>query len=193
MITLLPTLRCFHLLSNHFDHLSSLLYNLWSKHYTFTGLIPTKRCSTFSTIQRFKRHHSNTRIIIVVIGELYQRQMTVPNTSLLEKTSSQQVFQRLNSPLSLSIHLRMISRTQLEIRTQCFMQTLPKPESKPHISIRYYARQNSIQLHNHIDIQIYQLLQRITDINQYKIIQQRTIRMHPSPNKQNRVNLFICV
>src|SRR4030066_433956 len=73
MITFLPTLRCFHLLSYQFDLLSSLLNNFWSHNCTLTSLEPTQRSSASSTIQCLKRCHSNARMVTVVISELYQR------------------------------------------------------------------------------------------------------------------------
>jgi hypothetical protein len=135
MITLLSTLPRFHVFSNQLNLLSSLLNNVRSQYHTLTGLIPIQRSSTFPAIQRFERCHSNARMVIVIISELDQWKMTILSSSLLKYTNSQQVLQRLNCPLRLSICLRMIRRTQTQLRTQRLLQTLLKSRSKSWISI----------------------------------------------------------
>src|SRR3954466_2135446 len=91
MITLLSTLRSFHLLLNHSNLLCSLLYNFWTDHNTLTRFVPTQRRPTSPTIQSLKRSHTDTRMITVVVGKFNQRQITIPSTSFFQHTSTQQI------------------------------------------------------------------------------------------------------
>src|SRR3954471_10862921 len=91
MITLLSTMRSFHLLLNHSNLLCSLLYNFWTNHSTLAGFVPTQQRPTSPTIQSLKRSHTNTRMITVVVGKFNQRQITIPSTSFFQHTSPQQV------------------------------------------------------------------------------------------------------
>src|SRR3954468_5713854 len=88
MVTLLTTLRSFHLLLNHLNLFRSLLYNFWSNHSTLTRFIPTQRRPTSPTIQSLKRSHTNTRMINIVVGKLDQRQIAIPSTSFFQHTST---------------------------------------------------------------------------------------------------------
>src|SRR4051812_6727241 len=81
VITLLTTLRSFHLLLNNLNLFRSLLYNFRSDHSTLTRFVPTQRCSTSPTIQSFKQSHTNTRMITIFVGELNQKKITIPSTS----------------------------------------------------------------------------------------------------------------
>jgi hypothetical protein len=49
-----------------------------------------------------------------------------PATTMLKGTSSQHVFQYLISPFSLSISLRMIGCTKIQLRIHILMKTFPK-------------------------------------------------------------------
>src|SRR4051812_9678699 len=91
MITLLTTLRSFHLLLNHLNLLCSPLYNFWTNHNTLTSFVPTQWHPTPPTIQRLKWSHTDTRMITVVVGKLNQRKITIPSTSFLQRTSTQQI------------------------------------------------------------------------------------------------------
>src|SRR3954469_15479240 len=93
MITLLTTLRSFHLLLNHLNLLCSLLYNFWSNHNTLTSFVPTQWSSTSPTMQRLKRSHTYTRMKTVVVGKFNQRQITIhappfSNTQARNKSSN---------------------------------------------------------------------------------------------------------
>src|SRR3954470_17498900 len=88
MIALLTTLRSFHLFLNHSNLLCSLLYNFRTNHSTLTRFVPTQRRSTSPTIQSLKRSHTDTRMITVVVGELNQRQITIPSPSFFQHTST---------------------------------------------------------------------------------------------------------
>src|SRR3954467_6221241 len=88
MITLLTTLRSFHLLLNHLNLLCGLLYNFWSNHSTLTRFVPTQRRPTPPTIQSLKWSHTDTRTIIVVVCKLNQRKITIPSTSFFQHTST---------------------------------------------------------------------------------------------------------
>src|SRR3954469_4754065 len=126
MITLLPTLRSLHPLTDQLNLLGSFSNNLRSKYYTLARFMPTQRSPTSPTIQRFKRCHTDTRMVTIIVCELYQWKISIPRTSLLKNTRSQQVLQRLNRSLRLTIGLRMIRRTQPQLRAQRLLQTLPK-------------------------------------------------------------------
>ena len=52
------------------------------------------------------------------------------------------------SHFCLTISLRMISRTQLQLSSQSFLLTFPKLRSKPRISIKHNARWNDMQSAN---------------------------------------------
>src|SRR3954462_8796996 len=88
IVTLLTTLRSSHLLLNHLNLLSSLLYNFWPNHSTLTRFIPTQRRPTSPTIQSLKRSHTNTRMITIVVSKLDQRQIAIPSTSFFQHTST---------------------------------------------------------------------------------------------------------
>src|SRR3954462_1938021 len=91
MITLLSTLRSFHLLLNHSNLLCSLLYNFRTNHSTLTRFVPIQRRPTSPTIQSLKRSHTDTRLKTVVVGKLNQRQISITSTSFFQHTSMQQI------------------------------------------------------------------------------------------------------
>lgn len=111
MITLLSTSWSLHLLLNHLNLLSSLLNNLWSKHNTLSRFILSQRSHTPPFIQSLIKCHSNTIMIIVIVGELDQWKVTIPDTSLFQNIISQHIFQILYGYFHLTIHLRMVGRT----------------------------------------------------------------------------------
>src|SRR3954462_6790496 len=88
MITLLSTLRSFHLLLNHSNLLCSLLYNFWTNHSTLAGFLPTHPRPTTPPTQSLNRTHTNTRLITVIVGKFNQRQITIPSTSFFQHTST---------------------------------------------------------------------------------------------------------
>jgi hypothetical protein len=51
-----------------------------------------------------------------------------PTTTMLKGTSSQHALQYLISPFSLSISLRMVGQTKIELRIHSLMKTFPKSE-----------------------------------------------------------------
>ena len=165
MITLLTTLRRFHLLLDHLYIFIYLLYNLRSEYNTLSRLIPTQWSSTPPTIQGFIWFHPNTRMETIIIVKLNQRKLVVPRTSLFQHTSPQQIFQRLDSPLCLTICLRMISRTQLQLSTKSIVQSFPKLWRKSQISILHNARRYTMQSHNLLNVHLSQHLHGMIDLH----------------------------
>src|ERR1051325_6218746 len=60
-----------------------------------------------------------------------------------------------------AIFLWMISRTQLQLSTESFLQPRPKLRHRPQISIRHNTRRDTMQTHDLLDIQLCQPFHRI--------------------------------
>ncbi|KAJ0510957.1 hypothetical protein HanIR_Chr11g0546531 [Helianthus annuus] len=76
---------------------------------------------TFPPVQCLERSCLNTSVIAVVVGELYQRRVFLPSFPKIDHTCPQHVFKRLNSALTLTIRLWVISGTHIELQTERFM------------------------------------------------------------------------
>ena len=98
-ITLLPVLDRFQLTLYHINFVDCLLYNIRALEKSATFFISVLRTPAFSAIKRFIRSHSNTAVVLVVVGELYQRNIFVPGILELNHARSQYFLERLNGPL----------------------------------------------------------------------------------------------
>jgi hypothetical protein len=56
----------------------------------------------------------------------YYKRTLIPTSSMLKGTCSQHIFQYLIGPFSLSISLRVISRTEIQLRAHVLMKASPK-------------------------------------------------------------------
>ena len=112
-ITLLSELSHSQVVSNHSHLFFCVSKDIGSKHLSFTSLILEQGRSTFTSIQRIKRCHLETLLITVVVWELCIWQTLIPTITILKCTSSQHIFQNLVDPFSLSIGLRVVSRTEI--------------------------------------------------------------------------------
>jgi hypothetical protein len=90
------------------DYFFSLDDKVRTKDHPFVGLDLVHRVTTTTAIQNFKGCHSETLLIVVVVGELSQRQTLVPFIQVVQHTSSEHILKNLIYPLCLTISLGMI-------------------------------------------------------------------------------------
>jgi hypothetical protein len=135
-------------------YLFSLKEKVWAKDRPFTRLDPVYRCMAATAIQSFKRCHSKTFLITVVVGELSQWQTLVPIVRVVQYTSSEHILKNLIYPLCPTIGLRMISRAMDQMRPQGSMQLLPEARYKLGTSIRNDGLQHTMQTQEARNIQL---------------------------------------
>ena len=72
-ITLLPTMSCTYPFSNDEYLVASVLNQLWPQRLSLINVVPIQGQLTLPSIQCFVMQHSNSRLVVVVVGELVQR------------------------------------------------------------------------------------------------------------------------
>jgi hypothetical protein len=108
-IAFLWSIGSFQIRLDAMDYLLGLSDKVWTKDCSLARLNPVQRCMTSTAVQSFEGCHSETILIIVVVGELDQRLTLVPFVMIIQHTNSEHIFKNLIHPLPLTIGLRMIS------------------------------------------------------------------------------------
>jgi hypothetical protein len=111
---------------NHLDVLFGFKQNVGPEYLLLSRLIPLQWSSTTPSIERLKWLHLQAGLVTIVIGKLCIRQSLIPSGLILQRTGSQHVFKDLIGPFGLTIYLRMIGGTEIQMCTQGFMQLLPE-------------------------------------------------------------------
>src|SRR5262249_16019393 len=91
-IALLSALGCQQPLPDQLDLLRTVLNQLGSKQPTLTHLPPANRRSARPAIKCLKRSHTNTGMVTIVVGKLYQRQLTIPTVFPVQTTRPEHIF-----------------------------------------------------------------------------------------------------
>ena len=110
---------------------------IWTRGGSLSHLHPTNRRSTWPPIQSLIGRHLYTRLITVVVDELCQGQVLILATLEVQDACSQHVLQNLDSPLSLSVRLRMKHYAHPHLCSHGPLETPPELSREPEIPIRY--------------------------------------------------------
>ena len=90
-VALLPTLCSYKSLTDQIHLVHIQLHQLRTKKLSLAYFAPANWRSAKPTIQDFVWHHPNARVVIVVVGELYQRQVVLPASLEIKGTSSKHI------------------------------------------------------------------------------------------------------
>src|SRR6185312_15235805 len=109
-------------------------------------------------------------------------------STVLNGTSSQHILQHLVGSLCLPICLRVISRTEMQLRIQRIMELLPEPRSKLRPSVRYDLIGHTMQADNPRYVQLCKSSTRVSSVHWNEVSNFRqTIHYYP-----NGVVRFLC-
>jgi hypothetical protein len=134
-ITLLTALSSQNILTNLLNFLRCLLNPIRTDQRSLSQSLPAQRGDTPPTIPCLIQCHLDASLIAVVISELSQGKMILLATLPRQNTSTQHVFQGLDSLLRLTISLRVKSNTKRKLGTKSTVKTLPEFGYKFGVSI----------------------------------------------------------
>lgn len=106
-VAFLSALRHEHPSMDLLNSLRSQLHSLGTQILSLTNFFPKDKQSALPTIQHLTRSHPYSCLITIVVGKLNQRNILIPRSPKVHHTCSQHVLQYLDSPLRLSVYLRM--------------------------------------------------------------------------------------
>src|ERR1044071_7513187 len=150
-----------------YDFLRSFVHHFRASELTLAHLSPTQGRPAFPSIQSFERSCPDTGVVTVVVGELHQRQVSLPTLAKIDDTCPQHVLQCLYRPLTLAVSLRMISRTHIQLSTQGLMKSLPETRSKAGITIRNDRNRHPVPRDHLLKVEPSQPLESIRFLNRY--------------------------
>lgn len=112
--------------------------------------------------------------------------MVIPTTTIINHTSTQHIFQYLDSPLRLSIHLWVEGSTKVYLTDQTFLKQLPKIQGEWSTMIHNNRNWSTIRFYNLRKIQLSIILHQITSSHQQEISRLDN-SIHNNPNRMTLI------
>ena len=134
-IALLSVLCFFQVLLYLSYHVLHFLENLWSNHESVSRVIPTNWSCTLSAIQYFERAQLSQSLVPIVICKFYQVYILLRFVWFCSYINAEHILYDLVSPLGLSIHLWMITYTEIQISIYPWKQFPLKSGCEFYVSI----------------------------------------------------------
>ena len=75
-------------------------------------------------------------MVIIVVGEHGQWEVSVLTPFKIQHTSQKHILEHLDRPLTLSIDMRMVCCTKMQLSTQLLMKIPPKPRGKKYLGLK---------------------------------------------------------